>query len=759
MATCSDEAFCRLAMRSGNLTPTQVVLLLQEAGKAKAANLSFSVADAAVARCLVPPEQGARIVAAAAFEGLGDAEAFCAALALAKGWAARPQLEGASIRWKFDPGRDAAVSARVGESLIVCGLLTRVQVDQLLREVALPTVVATPLAPLPPAPMQPAAPRPGVFDQETVTIRPTPGVDPPPWRPPPPPAPRAAAPARSPTPPPPSRPPGRHPTPRPMQSPPTHRRSSRLADNGAQIGAIVFGVVACVVGLLFATRGSDTPAPPSAPPKVASMPSQPPPTPPPVRQPDPVPPTPEPVRRPPPTPHPQPPPARVPEPSPLLPVLQRVVEAEDAGHRDAAASDIDAALATSGLAEKCQKALRQEKDRIASEEARLAQARGSEARGELRLARQGFVSALDPGPWITAVLWAGNPAAVPADGAARARCLQARFDWLAHEGSKAHGDLRLVEALTCFDLALKVHSMGGLASDDSAVQDSRDALAARIAALPRDAWSAEAGSTPGEDSGRGPAAPPTRSPADADLAGDAFRYNMDEGARLEGAGDLEGALGKYEAALRLKADPEARKARDRVAGRLFATKVEFIPGAAEVPADGQACLIELSDLMLQMWVGRDQPQQHVEEFRSAVGRIDLAVKRLPKETALKPSFAFVQGVGHFMLARGIFDEFMEQKLRTPNKIEKKKVMDKYEPIYKKELTAAQDGLKKARKGLPDSFAVIMFEDLSRVWSTDEWTTKPADEAIRKDLGAHRPLTKFEQELDVYCAGPGLPKRN
>ncbi len=775
MATCSDDAYCRLAMRSGNLTPTQVVLLLQEAGKAKAANISFSVADASVSRSLVSPEQRARIVAAAAFDGLGDAEGFYAARALEKGWVAAPQLEGASIRWRFDPSRDAAAAAKPGESLIVCGLLTRPQVDQLIQEVALPAATIAPVAPPPPAPARSAASPQGVFAQETVVMRDPPGAQSPPRRPTPLPVPSPAAPARYPTPaakaparyptPPATRPPVRHPTPGPMQAPPARRgRSFRMRDNGAQIFAIAFGVIACVAGIMFATGGSDTSTPAAEPPKVASRRTEPPP-PPPVRPADPAPPTPEPVKPPPPKPQPQPQPGPAPQASPVLPILQGLVGDENAGRRDAAGSDIEAALASSVLPEKCHRALLQEKERIATEETCLGQARASEARGELRLARQAFVSALDPGPLITAVLWAGNPAAVPADGDARARCLQARFEWLSHEGARAHGDLRLVEALTCFDLALRIHSMGGLASDASAVQDSRDALAARIQAVPRDAWSAEVASAPEDDPGLGTPAPPTPTPVDpkrpddSDLAGDAFRWNMDEGARMEGDGNLDGALVKYEAALRLKQDAEARKARDRVAGKLFATKVDTIPGAAGVPVDGQACMIDLSGLLAQMWANRDQPQQHLEEFRSAVGRIDLAMKRLPKETASKPAFAFVQGTAHFLLSRGIFEEFLEQKLRTPSKLEKKRLMDKYEPLYKKELTAAQDGLKKARKGLPDSFAVVMLEDLSRTWSTDDWTAKAAADAIKKDLGAYRPQTKFEQELDAWCAGPGLPKRD
>ena len=161
--------------------------------------------------------------------------------------------------------------------------------------------------------------------------------------------------------------------------------------------------------------------------------------------------------------------------------------------------------------------------------------------------------------------------------------------------------------------------------------------------------------------------------------------------------------------------------------------------------------------MLSLWADRANPTNALEEHRSGVLRLDLTLKRMSKEDRNRPSVSFVEGVAHFLLARGVFEEFLTKRRAARTKPELKRVIDSYEPLYKKELSTAQAALKKARKAHPEHFAASLFEDLSRAWATDEWGAKKGTDDVQKDLGALRPATGFDREVETYCLDGGLPK--
>jgi hypothetical protein len=278
--------------------------------------------------------------------------------------------------------------------------------------------------------------------------------------------------------------------------------------------------------------------------------------------------------------------------------------------------------------------------------------------------------------------------------------------------------LRLVEALTAYDVALRLHEKLGMTCDASGPKSSRDELARRL----RNLISDDGQAPPGEATAHGG--------DDSDLV--APLPGVDPSAKPPDPGSPPSV------------DPP--QAPD-----------ERIPGMADLPAELRAQLPDLTRTMVSLWSGRRNPVEGLEEHRSEVLRLDLELKRMKKEDRDRTAVCFVEGVTHFLLARGVFEEFISKRRAATTKPELKRVIAAYEPLYRKELTTAQVALKKARKGAPGSFAAALFEDLSRSWSTEETTAGRGKADIDKDLVAMRPATPFELELENYCIEGGLPK--
>lgn len=184
---------------------------------------------------------------------------------------------------------------------------------------------------------------------------------------------------------------------------------------------------------------------------------------------------------------------------------------------------------------------------------------------------------------------------------------------------------------------------------------------------------------------------------------------------------------------------------------------ETVPGEATLPPSLHEPFSEMLQMMLNIWADRAAPTQRLEAHRSELERIDLLVTRMSKADQETPAIQFIQGASHFLVARGIFEEFLEKRRAARTKVELKRVIEQYEGVYKGELKAAQDRLKKPRKAFPESFAAVILDDLARAWSADDWTAGKGKEDTKKDLTRLRPLSQFERDLDRYCTENGMPQ--
>ncbi|GEM_PF-3828422 len=738
-----DDAFCRVAIARRYLTTGQAESLLRDSADARDNNLTFDFTEAAVLRGLLAQQHVNEVVELLAFEPTKGEVDHLAGQLIERGYAPEGMVRGVVERWKFDKDLAGDTSPSLSEVLVQAHVATHQQIAAILAEVR--------PAGVPFVPRGPAVSPQAVFDAVTQVVpadRPVRSYPTPPAMRPP------GARSGTPTPPPPTRPPSRTPTPRPpsrtatpraFPAPParpqgTHPGTSprnpdvgrvlRVRDSmGGGMGAAIAGVSVLVITLIvyFVAKSDRSDPMPSRPPQVASAHPEPELEPAPRRDPvHPVDPNrekptpPDPAVEPPPK-----PPQEAPKPAPRVPaspvfaLLEQAAAMEDNENAAEAARLLEEASGVPGISARCRTSLEEERRLLSTRGESLRKGRDRELGGDLDAARSLYLAAFS----CDAISFAALAAAAqgPADQAAARQCLERRFRHLVRTGIEARADLRLVESLTAYDVALTLHKRMGMTCDASGPRDSRNELARRLRNLITldGEGAAEAAVGPGgveEPLGPSPSPPVDAVPPPA----------VDP--------------------------PPTRNPAPPPSGD------ETVPGLADLPAELRGQLDEMTGIMLSLWADRANPTNNLEEHRGEVLRFDLALKRMKKEDQERPAVSFVEGVTHFLLYRGLFEEFLAKRRAARTKPELKRVIDSYEPLYRKELSSAQTALKKARKAHSGHFAACLFEDLSRAWATDEWGAKKGTDDAQKDLVALRPATAFDRELESYCLENGLPKK-
>ncbi len=739
-----DDAFCRVAVARRYLTPGQAEALLRDSADARDNALTFDFTEAAVLRGLLAQQHVDEVIQLLACEPTkGEADALAAAI-VQRGFAAPGLVQAIVNQWKFDRDLAGGSSPSLSEALIQASAATQQQIEGILaglRRMGVPF-----------ASRGPAFSPQGMFDAVTKVVpadRPVSSyVTPPPMRPPgrAPTPPPTRAPSRTPTP----RPPARTATPRPFPTPDTRAPGTRTGGNprNPQLGRVLRvrdsmpgGTGAAIAGgsvlaialiVYFVVKSSPHEVPAARPPQVTSAPSEPEPPRKPVypidpnreKPAEPGVPSPAPPKESPAPPKETPMPAPGPSSSAVLALIEQAAAMEDSDSVIEAARLLDEASTMSAIPDACRAALKEERRRLPSRSEALRSAQVSEMGGDLDAARQGYLAAFSCDALASATLAA---ALGPADQAAARQCLEARFRHLVRTAIEARADLRLVEALTAYDVALGLYKRMGMTCDASAARDSRDELGRRLRNLISDDGETppDVAVAPGGDGDLlGPSPEPGPSPSPP-----------------------------------VGAEPPPREPAPPPSGDppRPPSECEAVPGIMDVPPELQGQMNEMTATMYSLWADRANPTNALEEHRGQVLRLDLTLKRMKKEDRDRPAVSFVEGATHFLLARGVFEEFLTKRRAARTKPELKRVIDSYEPLYKKELSTAQAALKRARKAYPDHFAARLFEDLSRAWATDEGGAKRGTDDAQKDLAALRPATSFDRELETYLLQDGLPK--
>ncbi|GEM_PF-5249659 len=238
-----------------------------------------------------------------------------------------------------------------------------------------------------------------------------------------------------------------------------------------------------------------------------------------------------------------------------------------------------------------------------------------------------------------------------------------------------------------------------------------------------------------------------------------FEGLVAEARALQTDGKFDEAVAKYGEALGVRDDAGIRAARDEAVrlGRMagFRGKWGFAPRADELSEDDWPKLVAAGELFLAAWGDRDDPDKDLEARRKDLETADAALKALPTELKKHPTFLFLNGAQHFLVAMGIYDDFLARRDAIRDINEQEKMTRETVPIYNNELTMANQRLKAAREATDGHFATCFFEALSRAWRSDKKISDGGRQSLADVYQAIEPLTPFDDELRQWQADRGI----
>ncbi|MEK7865756.1 MAG: hypothetical protein AAB434_03675 [Planctomycetota bacterium] len=238
-----------------------------------------------------------------------------------------------------------------------------------------------------------------------------------------------------------------------------------------------------------------------------------------------------------------------------------------------------------------------------------------------------------------------------------------------------------------------------------------------------------------------------------------FEGLVAEARGLQADGEFEKAVAKYEEALGVRDDAGIRAARDEAVrlGKMaaFRGKWGFAPRADELSEDDWGRLTAAGDLFLAAWADRDDPDRDLPARTKDLEAADAAFKALPSGLKKHPTFLFLNGAQHFLVAMGIYDDFLARRDKIMDIEEQEKLTRETVPIYNGELTTAAARLKAAREATDGHFATCFFEALSRAWRSDKTVSDAGKLSLGDIYQTIEPLTPFDDELRQWHAERGI----
>ncbi len=238
-----------------------------------------------------------------------------------------------------------------------------------------------------------------------------------------------------------------------------------------------------------------------------------------------------------------------------------------------------------------------------------------------------------------------------------------------------------------------------------------------------------------------------------------FEAIVDEARQLAAQAEYEKAIAKYDEAIAMKDDPQLRAARAQAVkdGKkaAFLTKWKFAPRVDELPEEEWGRVEAAGTLFLAAWADRDDPKKDLGERERDLAAADDAFKKLPDDLKRRPAFLFLNGAEHYLVAMGIYDDFLERRNGLRDLTDQEKVTKETLPIYNRELTAAEKELKAAREATDGHFATCILEDLARAWRSDKKVSDGGRQSLASDFANVEPLTPFDEELRKWHAQRGI----
>lgn len=238
-----------------------------------------------------------------------------------------------------------------------------------------------------------------------------------------------------------------------------------------------------------------------------------------------------------------------------------------------------------------------------------------------------------------------------------------------------------------------------------------------------------------------------------------FEGLVAEARALQTDGEFDKAVAKYGEALGVRDDAGIRAARDEAVrlGKMaaFRGKWGFAPRADELPEEDWGRLTAAGELFLAAWADRDDPDKDIEARKKDLEAADAAFKALPAELKKHPTFLFLNGAEHFLVAMGIYDDFLSRRDVMNDIEEQEKLTRETIPIYNGELTTANARLRAAREATDGHFATCFLEALSRAWRSDKKLSDGGRQSLADVYQAIEPLTPFDEELRQWHADRGI----
>lgn len=238
-----------------------------------------------------------------------------------------------------------------------------------------------------------------------------------------------------------------------------------------------------------------------------------------------------------------------------------------------------------------------------------------------------------------------------------------------------------------------------------------------------------------------------------------FEGLVAEARAAQSEGDFEKAVAKYAEALAVRDDAGIRAARDEATrlGKMagFRAKWGFAPRADELDEEDWGRLTAAGELFLAAWADRDDPDKDIEARKKDMEAADTAFKALPAELKKHPTFLFLNGAEHFLVAMGIYDDFLARRDALMDIEEQETLTRDTLPVYNVELTTANQRLRAAREATDGHFATCFFEALSRAWRSDKKISDGGRQSLGDVFQTIEPLTPFDEELRQWHAERGI----
>lgn len=238
-----------------------------------------------------------------------------------------------------------------------------------------------------------------------------------------------------------------------------------------------------------------------------------------------------------------------------------------------------------------------------------------------------------------------------------------------------------------------------------------------------------------------------------------FEQLVAEGRALEADGEYEKAIAMYDEALAVRDDAGIRAARDeaRRAGKMasFRAKWGFAPRADELPENEWPRIETAGALFLAAWADRDDPDRALDARKRDLETADAVFKALPEELRKHPTFLFLNGAQHFLVAMGIYDDFLVRRDALLDLEEQEALTRETLPIYNRELVIANARLQAARNTTDGHFATCFLEALSRAWRSDKKVSDGGKKSLAEVYETIEPLTPFDEDLRQWHARRGI----